>query len=112
MRSWLALSLLASIGCAANVGGGGDDDGSGSGPGSGPGGNTGGFKISGSVGHQSARARAPEGVRVVTHVMAVQPISASPIRTVAEVKADGSFSLDVTPGQPYVFVFVDSTATG
>jgi hypothetical protein len=75
--------------------------------------NTGGFKIKGSVGDTSrARHAAPDAPRTITHVMAVQPISASPIRTVAEVKADGSFSLDVTPGQPYVFVFIDSTATG
>ncbi|CAN5912441.1 hypothetical protein BH11MYX2_BH11MYX2_02410 [soil metagenome] len=112
MRSWLALSLLASIGYAAD--GGDDGGGSGSGgPGGGSGSNAGGFKISGSVGAQNtARRAAPTIMRTITHVMAVQPISASPIRTIAEVKADGSFSLDVTPGQPYVFIFVDSTATG
>ncbi|MFT3698062.1 MAG: hypothetical protein QM831_33280 [Kofleriaceae bacterium] len=54
----------------------------------------------------------PETAKTVTHVMAVQPVSASPMRTIAAVNADGSFELDVTPGQPYVFVFVDSTKVG
>lgn len=86
----------------------------GSGGGGGSGQNPGGYKISGRVGTMvSARTAAPSaGPRTITHVMAVQPISASPIRTIAAVGADGSFTLDVTPGEPYVFVFVDSTAVG
>src|SRR5450755_2442849 len=92
MKLWLALLLAA--GCA--------DSGSG------------GYTISGRVGPMvSARTAAPSvGPRTVTHVMAVQPVSASPMRTIAAVGADGSFTLDVTPGEPYVFVFVDSTAVG
>ncbi len=60
----------------------------------------------------AARTAAPIETRTITHVMAVQPVSASPIRTIAAVGADGSFTLEVTPGQPYVFVFVDSTKVG
>ncbi|HET9992987.1 MAG TPA: hypothetical protein VFQ65_30840, partial [Kofleriaceae bacterium] len=74
---------------------------------------TGGFTISGRVGATiSARSAAAVEARTITHVMAVQPVSASPMRTIAALAADGSFTLDVTPGQPYVFVFVDSTAVG
>jgi hypothetical protein len=93
MKIWLAL-LLASA-CAGS-----SDD-------------VGGYTISGRVGTMvTARTAAPSAPRTVTHVMAVQPVSASPIRTIAAVGADGSFSLSVTPGEPYVFVFVDSTAVG
>ncbi len=75
--------------------------------------NAGGFKIKGKVGSMiSARTATPGAARTVTHVMAVQPISASPIRTVAAIAADGTFALEVTPGQPYVFVFVDANAVG
>ncbi|MEO8553997.1 MAG: hypothetical protein ABI678_28680, partial [Kofleriaceae bacterium] len=93
MKLWLALLLVT--GCA-------DSDA-----------NSGGYQISGRVGSMvAARTAAPSAPRTITHVMAVQPVSASPIRTLAAVGADGSFTLDVTPGQPYVFVFVDSTAVG
>ena len=100
MKLWLPLLFTAATGCAGS----GDMN---------PGGG-GGYKITGKVGAMTAaRTSAPTaGPRTVTHVMAVQPISASPIRTIAAVGADGSFTLDVTPGQPYVFVFVDSTAVG
>jgi hypothetical protein len=110
MKLWLALLLAA--GCADS--GDMNPGGSGSGGGGGSGQNPGGYKISGRVASMtSARTLSPSaGPRTVTHVMAVQPISASPIRTIAAVGADGSFSLDVTPGEPYVFVFVDSTAVG
>ena len=115
MKPWLALPLLLAVGCAQD--GGGDDSGGGSGSGSGSGGgsgmNPGGFAITGKVGATaSAHADAPTPPRTITHVMAVQPISASPIRTIAAIAADGSFTLEVTPGQPYVFVFVDATAVG
>lgn len=100
MKLWLA--LLLATGCTDSS----------SGPGSGPD-NPGGYHISGRVGATvSARSLLPAAPRTITHVMAVQPISASPMRTIAAVAADGSFDLDVTPGQPYVFVFVDSTAVG
>lgn len=71
----------------------------------------GGFQISGRV-PATSKLRVAGPNRAITHVMAVQPISASPIRTIAEVGADGAFSLAVTPGQPYVFVFVDANAVG
>jgi len=93
MKLWIA--LLLATGCA--------DSGS----------NPGGYHISGRVGSMvAARTAAPAAPRTITHVMAVQPVSASPMRTLAAVGADGSFELEVTPGQPYVFVFVDSTAVG
>jgi hypothetical protein len=79
----------------------------------GSGDNSGGYTISGRVGSiVAARSTRPGPARTITHVMAVQPVSSSPIRTIAAVAADGSFELAVTPGQPYVFVFVDSTAVG
>src|SRR5689334_1188491 len=106
MKSWLALPLLLAVGCT-----GGDDNGRGDGSGSGM--NPGGFRITGRVGSTtSARTFAPATPRTITHVMAVQPISASPIRTIAAIADDGTFTLEVTPGQPYVFVFVDSSAVG
>lgn len=71
---------------------------------------SGGFQIKGQV--PAASKLRVAGAARVTHVMAVQPISASPIRSIAEVGADGSFALDVTPGEPYVFVFVDADAVG
>src|SRR3954464_3594220 len=71
------------------------------------------FSISGRVAMATARttgsAAAP---RTVTHVMAVNPESASPDRSIAKVGSDGSFELSVDVGKPYVFVFVDSTAVG
>jgi hypothetical protein len=79
----------------------------------GSGANTGAFKIKGTVPKTvAARLATPSTARAITHVMAVQPISASPIRTIAAVGADGSFELAVTPGEPYVFVFVDANAVG
>ncbi|MEO6775772.1 MAG: hypothetical protein ABI467_22620 [Kofleriaceae bacterium] len=101
---------MITAGCASSpTGPGGGQPGGGQ-----PGGdNPGGYTISGRIGTTiAARTAAPEAPRTITHVMAVQPVSASPIRTIAEVGADGSFTLEVTPGQPYVFVFVDSTAVG
>lgn len=90
----LGLVLVFAAGCAASS-------------------DSGGYTISGRVGSMvTARTAAPVAARTITHVMAVQPVSASPMRTIAPVGADGSFSLEVKPGQPYVFVFVDSTAVG
>ena len=48
----------------------------------------------------------------VTHVMAVDPQTSRPERSIAEVGADGSFHLELAPGRPYVLVFVDGTAVG
>ena len=55
---------------------------------------------------------AAAGARTITHVMAVNPETASPQRTIAQVASDGSFELNVELGKPYVFVFVDDTAVG
>ena len=63
-----------------------------------------------------ATARTTGGVapaaRTITHVMAVNPESASPQRTIAKLGPDGSFELAVAIGKPYVFVFVDDNAVG
>jgi len=72
------------------------------------------FTISGRVGaittaHRTVSAAPNHGI---THVMAVDPETASPHRTIAEVAGDGSFQLQVDAGRPYVFVFVDSHAVG
>jgi hypothetical protein len=58
----------------------------------------------------SALSAAPG--RSITHVMAVDPESASPNRVLAPVASDGRFSLDVNFGHPYVLVFLDATAVG
>lgn len=63
----------------------------------------------------SARSTGTGGAaadHTITHVMAVNPESASPERAIAKVGADGSFELTVEAGKPYVLVFVDSTAVG
>jgi hypothetical protein len=78
-----------------------------------PGGDDGQLTISGRVAMATARTAA--GVapnRTVTHVMAVDPESASPHRSLAAVGADGSFTLGVEVGRPYVLVFVDATQVG
>lgn len=66
------------------------------------------MSLSGHMAKSTARA----AVRTVTHVMAVDPESASPRRTLAQVHADGSFALELDTGRPYVLVFIDSTAVG
>jgi len=48
----------------------------------------------------------------ITDVMAIDPETAAPKRTIAHVGADGSFELAVDAGRPYVLVFVDRTAVG
>jgi hypothetical protein len=71
------------------------------------------LSISGRVAMATARTtRAAAAARKVTHVMAVNPESASPDRSIAGVGSDGSFQLAVEVGKPYVFVFVDNTAVG
>jgi hypothetical protein len=64
--------------------------------------------------HRAALSTAPAGEasRAITHVMAVDPESASPNRVLAPVSGDGKFSLDVNFGHPYVLVFVDGKAVG
>ncbi len=70
--------------------------------------------ISGRVAARAARSRDPAapGERTITHVMAVDPESASPHRSLAAVGADGGFELGLDVGRPYVLVFVDDTAVG
>src|SRR5262249_9939787 len=71
------------------------------------------FSVSGRVAMATARTTtAGAAPRHVTHVMAVNPESASPDRSIAKLGSDGSFTLSVYVGKPYVFVFVDSTAVG
>jgi len=70
--------------------------------------------ISGRLAASTARRAgdaAPQG-RTVTHVMAVDPESASPHRSLASVGTDGSFELAIEVGRPYVLVFVDATKIG
>src|SRR6185437_15821990 len=55
---------------------------------------------------------ASTATRTVTHVMAVNPQTASPERTVSAVDSQGNFSLSVPGGRPYVVVFIDSTQVG
>ncbi|MCX5747188.1 MAG: hypothetical protein NT062_32360 [Proteobacteria bacterium] len=96
MRAWLILvSILGGCGLL-----GGDEPG---------------FSISGRVATPPAARTnlvAAAAPRTITHVMAVNPETASPQRTIAAVATDGSFELHVDPGKPYVFVFVDDTAVG
>src|SRR3954467_5310048 len=70
--------------------------------------------LSGRVARTVARGRdaAVTGTRAITHVMAVDPESASPHRSLARVGSDGSFELELEVGRPYVLVFVDDTAVG
>jgi len=90
----LVVAALALFGCAA---GGGDN-----------------FTITGRVAPGAVARKvalaAPD--RTITHVMAIDPETASPHSTLGAVGADGSFELEVTPGTPYVLVFVDDTAVG
>lgn len=73
------------------------------------------FQFSGKLASLTVNARSARGLRVtktVTHVMAVNPESSNPERKLTEVAADGSFSIDVTAGRPWVLVFVDRNLTG
>jgi hypothetical protein len=70
--------------------------------------------LSGRVASTTARriGTAAPSQRRITHVMAVDPETASPERSLAAVGDDGSFTLGVAVGHPYVLVFVDATAVG
>src|SRR5436190_15942633 len=70
--------------------------------------------ISGSVAMAVARttAEATGSGRTITHVMAINPETASAQRTIGKVGSAGSFELSVETGKPYVLVFIDSTAVG
>jgi hypothetical protein len=101
------LATLALLGACSSGGG--------AGPGAGPGDDaTGKLTISGRA--HAARAEVAgavaAGARTITHVMAVNPESASAERVLAKVGADGSFELGLALGKPYVLVFIDGTAIG
>jgi hypothetical protein len=96
LRGMLMLLVAAAMGCGTS---GGDGEQT---------------MVSGRVAPKTARSvgdAAPTG-RSVTHVMAVDPESASPHRSLASVGADGSFELPIEVGRPYVLVFVDATRVG
>lgn len=48
----------------------------------------------------------------VTHVMAVNPATANPVRYLTEIAADGTFALGVDLNTPWVIVLVDSHRVG
>ena len=106
LRRLVMFPLIALVGCGVTSGG-GDDGGNGGG-----GDSAGKLAMSGRVPSSNARATSAAATRVITHVMAVNPESASADRTIAKVGADGSFTLAVDVGKPYVLVFVDATAVG
>lgn len=101
----LVAPLVMVAACAGSRDGGDDDDGNGS--------NDNGkhLTVAGRA-HMPAARSISGSARVVTHVMAVNPQSASADRVLADVAADGSFHLDLGLGKPYVLVFIDSTARG
>ncbi|MDB4987657.1 MAG: hypothetical protein JWN04_2835, partial [Myxococcaceae bacterium] len=48
----------------------------------------------------------------VTHVMAVNPNSANPVRYLADIAADGTFAIGIDLNKPWVIVLVDSHYVG
>ena len=75
------------------------------------------FRITGTVAPQVAPSQrtllsSPVEPRHVTHVMALNPEASAPDRVLVEVQEDGSFTLDVAPGRPYVLVFIDASRVG
>jgi hypothetical protein len=52
--------------------------------------------------------------KTITHVMAVSPSTGNTERFVGAVSSDGTFSLGITSGKPYIIVFIaqDGTLTG
>lgn len=54
----------------------------------------------------------PFTAKTITHVMAINPSSQNPSRVLTTVAADGSFSLGVSSGKPWVIVFIDSAQVG
>ncbi|MET0341522.1 MAG: hypothetical protein ABW252_11025 [Polyangiales bacterium] len=51
-------------------------------------------------------------VHAITHIMAVNPATANPVRYVQPVAADGSFAIGVDLNAPWVLVLVDATQVG
>ncbi|MDB4975787.1 MAG: hypothetical protein JWN48_4128 [Myxococcaceae bacterium] len=48
----------------------------------------------------------------VTHIMAVNPSSANPVRYLAPIADDGSFSIEIDLNKPWIIVLVDSHRVG
>jgi hypothetical protein len=87
--------------------------------GCGGGGNSGGFTIKGDVSNLTTMSLrrglgtlSSPTTKTVTHVMAVNPETESANRSTSTVSSDGKFSLSVSPGRPYVLVFIDSSQVG
>lgn len=75
--------------------------------------------ISGKVTSLTVSSLARDGLsamstKTITHVMAVSPSTSSQESHIASVSSDGSFSLGLDSGQPYIVVFVaqDGSLTG
>lgn len=49
--------------------------------------------------------------KTITHIMAVSPSTSNSERYVSEVAADGTFSLGINSGKPYIIVFVSQDGT-
>src|ERR1043166_9118597 len=92
LRGLAMFLMLAAVGCM-----GGDDNQ---------------LTITGRAAMAVARTQSDAAGRTITHVMAVDPESASPHRSLSTVGSDGSFTLVIETGRPYVLVFVDATAKG
>lgn len=114
----LSLALACSSGSGPSTDtdspdGGSDTDVAGGGGGGGGGGQAD-FTVTGRApGAGSLRMRhAVDGPRTVSHVMAVDPSGGAAERVLAPVGADGTFTLALRAGRPYVLVFVDDSAVG
>jgi hypothetical protein len=75
------------------------------------------FAIYGRVGSAPGdkRVKGPGDAAVehsVTHVMAVNPATANPVRYLSPIAADGTFAIGVDLNTPWVFVLVDSHQVG
>lgn len=110
MKTWttmIAAGALALAGC----GGSSSDSSS-------PGSSTTNYTVAGTLNSLTASGtRTRDGIvsfttKTISHVMAISPQAANPERFVAAVNSDGSFSLPIRTGSPYVFVFIDSSQTG
>lgn len=129
MRARIVSAIVMFLSLASCGGGSASDPGGGGGTGGRGGGSIrGGFRLTGSVSRTAAvrvaalnsadnvpsagGLLAAPAEKTVTHVMAVNPSSQNPRRAVAPLGADGSFSLDLEPGRPWVLVFIDSSRVG
>lgn len=103
-----AISLILAVSCSKKS----EDEASGGG------GSTTNYTISGSLASANVMGFAKHnGVRAmttktITHIMAISPQTSSPERYVSAISTDGSFSLGIKAGAPYVFVFIDENQVG